>query len=722
MSITTNTTTFEEYVTRARAGEDASALAAELYGLLTDDEKLGLLDGDEAFWEGMRVMVLEGYVTVPVSMGAVKRLGIPGVQFVDGPRGICVGHSTAFPVSMARGATYDVELEERVGTAIGLEGRAQGGTLFAGICINLPRHPAWGRAQETYGEDSEILGEMGAALTRGVQQNLMGCAKHFALNSMENARFSVDVTIDEADFHEYFLPHFKRVVDEGISSLMSAYNSVNGEWAGQNRPLLTDILRGDWGFEGFVMSDFIWGLRDAAKSLHAGEDIEAPFSQQRNWKLRDALADGTASWEDVALSGQRILVTQLKHFRDMTTEAPSMDVVASEAHTKLAREVAAKSMVLLKNRESLLPLAEDKLTNVAVLGRLANMENTGDHGSSKVRAPYVVTPFQGLKAALPNSDVALIDEEDAQVAAQAAADADVAIVVVGYTAAEEGEFLGGDIFDRDDLWALYPDPETDEEKVIADKFRALAGTGASVLGGGGSAGGDRASIRLPKQDVELIRAVAAKNERTIVVIESAGAVIIEDWDDVPSAIVVGWYPGMEGGHALADVVLGAVDASGRLPFSIPTSEDHLPALDINATSAVYDKWFGQRLIDKLGVKAAYPLGFGMSYTTFEITPMSAHRDGESVLVSVLVRNTGDRNGRQVVQIYGKDAEGARHLLGFKPVEVSAGAEETIEIVAHLSPLGTWNRDTRIIDIPKGAISLEVGAHAGDDGAKEITAE
>lgn len=721
MSVTTNTTTFEEFVTRARAGEDASTLGAELYGLLTEDEKLGLLDGDTPFWEGMRVMVLEGYVTVPVSMGAVERLGIPGVQFVDGPRGICVGNSTAFPVSMARGATYDVALEERVGTAIGLEGRAQGGTLFAGICINLPRHPAWGRAQETYGEDPQILGEMGAALTRGIQQNLMGCAKHYALNSMENARFSVDVTIDEADFHQYFLPHFKRVVDEGVSSLMSAYNSVNGEWAGQNRAILTDVLRGDWGFEGFVMSDFIWGLRDAATSLHAGEDIEAPFSQQRNWKLRDALADGSASWDDVALSGQRILSTQLKFFRDLNTDTPSLDVVASEAHTTLAREVAAKSMVLLKNHDALLPLSANKLAKVAVLGRLADMENTGDHGSSLVRAPYVVTPYQGLKAALPNADVVRVDESDPRAAAAAAANADVAVVVVGYTAAEEGEFLGGDIFDRDDLWALYPDPQTEEDKVIAAKFRALAGTGASVLGGGGSAGGDRASIRLLPQDVELIRAVAAENAHTVVVIESAGAVIIDEWDDVPSAILVGWYPGMEGGHALADVLLGAVDASGRLPFSIPTTEEHLPALDINATAITYDKWFGQRLIDKLGAEAAYPLGFGLSYTTFDLTPTSARRDGDAALVTVAVRNTGDRDGRQVIQLYGKDADGSRHLLGFQPVEVEAGGETSVDVIAVLSPLGQWNADTRVIDIPEGAVHIEVAVHASDKTAQEIIA-
>ena len=167
---------------------------------------------------------------------------------------------------MARGAAWDVELEERIGDVIGRELRALGGNFFGGICINLLRHPAWGRAQETYGEDPYHLGELGAALTRGVQRHVMACAKHFAFNSMENARFTVDVQISPRALHEIYLPHFKRVVDEGVAAVMSAYNSVNGEWCGQNQMLLTDILKEQWGFEGFVLTDFMFGMRDAQKA------------------------------------------------------------------------------------------------------------------------------------------------------------------------------------------------------------------------------------------------------------------------------------------------------------------------------------------------------------------------------------------------------------------------------------------------------------------------
>jgi beta-glucosidase len=268
---------FSDAVAGVRAGGSPDAAAEDLLNRLTPDERLRLLDGDLEFWDGMADMMINGYNRTPLPMGRIDRLGIPGLLFSDGPRGVVMGQSTAFPVSMARGATWDVALEERVGTAIGLELRAQGANFFGGVCVNLPRHPAWGRAQETYGEDPVLLGEFGAALTRGVLPNAMAVAKHYALNSMENARFTVDVTADDATLHEVYLAHFRRVVEQGVSGIMTAYNSVNGEWAGQNERLMEGILRGEWGFTGVTVSDFIWGLRDAATSLRAGLDVEEPF-------------------------------------------------------------------------------------------------------------------------------------------------------------------------------------------------------------------------------------------------------------------------------------------------------------------------------------------------------------------------------------------------------------------------------------------------------------
>jgi beta-glucosidase len=228
----------------ALTSDQIETRAHELLAQLTLDEKLGLMDGDTPFWPGLAEMLAPGgYASRPWVAGAVPRLGISGIRFVDGPRGIIMKGATTFPVSMARGASWDPALEERIGDAIGKELRALGGNFFGGVCINLLRHPAWGRAQETYGEDSRHLGAMGAALARGVQRHVMACVKHYALNSMENARFKIDATIEPRALHEVYLAHFKSVVDAGVASVMSAYNSVNGEWCGQNRSLLTDILK-----------------------------------------------------------------------------------------------------------------------------------------------------------------------------------------------------------------------------------------------------------------------------------------------------------------------------------------------------------------------------------------------------------------------------------------------------------------------------------------------
>src|SRR5260370_30353810 len=277
---------FDAAAAAVRAGADPVGEAGKLYEELTEAERLGLLDGDVPFWEGLAEMRQARYGSQPYVHGAVARLGIPRIRFVDGPRGCVAGEGTAFPVSIARGATLDTGLEERVGEAIGAEVRAQGGNFFGGVCINLPRHPAWGRAQEASGGDPLHLGAFGAALARGARQHVMACAKHYALNSIENARFQGDVSIDEGPLHEVYLPHFKRVADEGIAGIMTAYNSVNGAWAGQNEYLLTEVLRNRWHWNGVTVSDFVFGLRDAAASLNAGLDLEEPFAQQRALHLR----------------------------------------------------------------------------------------------------------------------------------------------------------------------------------------------------------------------------------------------------------------------------------------------------------------------------------------------------------------------------------------------------------------------------------------------------
>jgi beta-glucosidase len=707
-------TPFQAAVDAIHDGAAPADAAAKLYQELTDSERLWLLDGDDPFWEGQAVMMTEGYNVRPLVHGAIDRLGIPGLRFSDGPRGVVMGSSTAFPVSMARGATWDVGLEERVGEAIGAEVAAQGGNFFAGVCINLLRHPAWGRAQETYGEDPIVLGEMGSALTRGVQQHVMACVKHFALNSMENARLKVDVTADDAALHEVYLPHFRRVIEEGVAGVMSAYNAVNGEWAGQNTTLLTEILRDRWGFEGVTVSDFVFGIRDAAASLEAGLDVEEPFRQIRAEHLEEDLASGRASWDSVETSGLRILATQLRFAAAHTEPTPGIDVVASGPHRALAREVAARGMVLLRNEAvgqvPVLPLAPASLKRLAVIGRLADVPNTGDRGSSNVRAPYVVTALAGLRAALPHTEVVAVLEDDPAEAARIALTCDAAVVVAGYTGDDEGERADPSAF-TDELTALFPPAPTAEQQQAS-----MAGSEAI------DAGGDRVRLTLREVDEEIIRQVAAANPRTVVAIIAAGAVLTESWRERVPGIVMAWYSGMEGGHALADVLLGRVAPTGRLPFAIPTSEEHLPYFDRDAATIAYDRWHGQRLLDRLGVPAAFPFGFGLSYTTFALADADAVRTGaETAEVTATVVNTGPLAGRHVVQVYGhRPTIGDRVLLGFSGVELEPGQRRELTVPVSLRPLATWNPDVDDLALPIGEIQVDVSAYAGDPGSTRTT--
>ena len=693
---------FDSAVREVRRGAAPEDAAGRLLDELRPEEKLGLLDGDEPFWPGMPRMMGEGYNLEPIVAGAVERLGVPGVRFADGPRGAVIGRSTAFPVPMARGATWDPVLEERVGAVIGAEIRAQGGTFFGGVCINLLRHPAWGRAQETYGEEPLLLGAMGSALTRGSQRQVMACVKHYACNSMENARFTVDVRVDEDVLHEVYLPHFRAVVESGVASVMSAYNSVNGEWCGQNRYLLTDVLRDEWSFPGFVVSDFIWGLRDPVGSLSAGLDVEMPFAQQRAGVLGEALADGRAAWGEVDRAVLRVLATQLRFAAAVPEEPPGRDVVASPAHRALAREVAARSIVLLQNEPvagaPVLPLDAASVRRVAVVGPLADVPNTGDHGSSDVRAPEVVTPLAGLRSALPGVDVVHVtDPADA-------ADADVALVVVGYTSQDEGEYVGS--FDPE-LAVLYPASE--DPAALEDLARVWEAGPQEV-------GGDRTSLRLHRDDEELVGAVAAANPRTVVAVMAGSAVVMESWRHQVPAVLLLWYPGMEGGHALADVLLGAAEPAGRLPFAVPTDEAHLPPFDATATEVVYDRWFGQRLLDRDQVAPAFPLGFGLGYTTFEHSEASASADGTDLQVGVTVTNTGNRAGSHLTLVYASrpldDGEGTeRLLLDFARGELAPGERTRLRFRPDLRPLlrregpGRWT-------LPPGSYTVEVGRDAG----------
>ncbi len=712
---------FAAAVAAVRAGSPPEETASNLYERLDDGERLWLLDGDRDFWEGLRSMQAGGYNRVPYVHGAVERLGIPGTRFVDGPRGCVAGHGTCFPVSMARGATWDVDLEERVGNVIGREVRAQTGNFFGGVCINLPRHPAWGRAQETYGDDPHHLGEMGAALVRGVQRWAMACAKHYALNSMENARFTVDVTVDDAVLHDVYLPHFKRAADEGVAAVMGAYNSVNGEWCGQNTYLLTTVLRDLWAWDGITVTDFIWGMRDGAAALNAGMDLEEPLRQQRAQHLRHQIDEGESSWAMVERAGLRLLAAQLRSYAGRLPDDPAPDVMANEEARALARTVAARSIVLLKNEpvggRPVLPLDPASLRSIAVIGRLASVANTGDHGSSDVHPPSVVTPLEGVKAALPDANVAVVEGDDLEAAAAAAASADVALVVVGYDAADEGEYIGPDVASRPELLATFP-PIPDAE--IEALTSAFASDSAGV-----STGGDRASLTLRGSDEELVRVVVAANPRTVVAIVAAGAVLTESWR-----------------HEVPAVLMLVVRRHGRRPR--PGRRAHGRPQPHGAAALLHPHLRGA----PAAVRSQRHRGH-LRPVPRAAAPRPARRDaGLPARVRPLLHDVRDRQrvrpppeerrrraGRDRRQHGGArrrprrpdlrpclvgTVRGGALLCGFAPVSVPAGTTAVVDVEVSLTALASWDPSLQT-RVPPAApdVVLEVGAHAHDPVAVTV---
>jgi beta-glucosidase len=718
--------TFDDARDAVQHGASPQEAATALVANLTEYEKLWCLDGDAPTWAGLKFLADDGYHKEVFVGAELERIGFPGIRFSDGPRGAVVGNATAFPVPMARGATWDLGLEERIGDAIGRELRAVGANLTGAVCINLLRHPAWGRAQETYGEDPYHVGEFGAALTRGLQRHVMACMKHFACNSMENARFSVDIEVDDVALHEVFLPHFRRVVDEGVAAVMSAYNSVNGEWCGQSHALLTDVLRDQWGFEGYVISDWILGLRDAGASVTAGLDIEMPYRMVRQQYLPAAIERGEVTWADIDRSVERVISTLLRFDHVLSAPAPAIEVLGAPAHRALARETAARAVVLLRNEPlaglPVLPL--EHAQRVAVIGRLADTVNIGDGGSSDVWDLSCRTVLDGLRDAL--ADVVHDDGTDLARAATIAAAAEVAIVVVGYTYVDEGEYIG----ETDpSLAALFP---PGDEADVVDRFQAqLHGLPATIKPSRMadrprmfSRGGDRTSLRLPPNDVALIHEVAAANERTVVVIQAGSAVITSEWASQVPAIVQAWYGGAEAGPGLADVLVGTVNPSARLPFTVPIDEADLPAFEIDATAFTYDRWHGWWRAARNGISPAYPFGFGLSYTTFDLGDVTTTRDGSDIVMRGTVRNSGSRDGSDVVQVYAElpDAEAPERLIGFTRVDVPAGAATPFEIVVSVKRLATRDTEQKTWRAPTGRHRILTSRFAGDPDAAAVEIE
>ena len=664
------------------SGMDDPAIEAMIDRVLAEanlSEKVGMMSG-RGFFKAFRGSGNRWGGSPYRAGGGIERLGIEPFFFTDGPRGVARGNSTCFPCTMARGASFDTDLEHRIGQAMGVEIRAQGCDLSGAVCVNLLRHPAWGRAQETYGEDTFHLGAMGAALGTGIQvHNVAATVKHFALNSIENTRFTVDVRVDERTLHEVYLPHFRAILDAGVMTVMSAYNRANGTYCGESATLLTDILRGEWGFDGFVHSDWVKGVY-TVDGATAGLDVENPEPLVWGDKLVAAVDEGRVTMATIDAACRRILRVWYRIKSASDPQSYDEAMVANPAHIELGLEAAEKSAVLLKN-DAVLPFGP-RVKRLAVIGPLAILENTGDNGSSRVQPPYVVTPWQGLSAYLAARGGLVTDDIET---------ADAIVVVTGYTAREEGEFIPGDI---------------------------SLGQEGMASGAPTSIGGDRASLDLPEEQIALIEAAAATGKPVVVVIVAGSAVMIERWHDVAGAILQTFYAGMEGGTALARLLFGDVSPSGRLPFTVARDAAHYPYFDRTAEDIEYGYWHGYAKFAHDELVPRYAFGHGLSYTRFERRLVGARRDGDRIVAEVDVTNAGAMAGAEVVQCYigypGTVTPRARFdLKAFARVDLAVGETRRVTLGVAIDALKYRDVATHGWALEAGAYRVMIATSAAD---------
>lgn len=671
---------------RAVPDEEMDKMARDAVGKMTLEEKVAMMT---PVLKSMLKFILEmagngmKYNHDSYQAGGNTRLGIPTMRFFDGPRGLVSGEATCFPVSIARAASFDRDLEYRIGNAIGREIRSAGGNYFGGVCINLLRHPAGGRAQEGYGEDSYLTGQMGVSLMKGVQSNnVMACIKHYAVNNQENTRFDVNVEADERVLREVYLSHFKECVDSGAASVMGSYNKFRGSHVCASRHLLTEVLKEDWGFSGFVISDFIFAVKNTELSANAGLDIEMPATRFYGKKLLKAVKDGSVPENQIDESALRVVRTVLKYETapDPVPDYPE-SLIGCRDHIALALEAAERSMVLMQNNNKVLPFDRKQIKRVLLAGKLAVSQNIGDHGSSRVRPAYIVSPLEGMKN-LYGQEVEFIYDsgESTDSLKQKIAEADAVVYIVGYDHDDEGEFATKSKYTK---------------------------------------GGDRKSLRLHENESMMIRETAMLSSNPVVVLIGGSAIMVEEWKDRVSGIIHAFYPGMEGGTAIAKVLFGDVNPGGKLPFTVARDESHYPGFDINATEVTYDRYHGYIKLDHEGNRASFPFGFGLSYTEFTHDSLHLECGSDRVTASVNVTNTGDRQGEQVIQLYigfdGSRVEREHKLLkGFERISLNPGETRKVSVTCPFERLRYYDPESGSWVLEKMEYQLYMGP-SSDEG-------
>lgn len=643
----------------------AQVRPAALVAEMTLEEKVGLLNGT-------------GFAT-----RAIPRLGIPALKMTDGPLGVRWEPSTSFPSGLSMAASFDRELVRQVTGAMGREARAEGRDVLLGPCVGFTRVPFGGRNFEGMGEDPFLTSEIAAWYIRGLHDEKVGASvKHFALNDQEFERTTINSVADERTMHEIHFVPFERAVKEGVDTVMASYNLINGHWASENDVLLNQVLKGSWGFKGFVVSD--WGATHSVeKAARAGLDLEMPTGVHFATELLKAVREGRLPESLIDDKVRRIVgvIENLGLLDGLDNKRPSFDVVNSPEHQRLALRMAEGSHVLLKNEASLLPLDTTKIRRIAVIGPTAGMTPTGGGGSSHVDPRYSVSILDGIRQTFAGKAEVLFApaNADLQEAADYARAADVVVLAVGLSSWDESE------------------------------------------------GYDRGGFDLAGQD-DIIKAVLAANPRTVVVVNAGNPFDMRGWIADASTIVWTSFAGQETGRALANLVTGKVNFSGRLPFTMLKRWEDSPAYGTYpkvGNDVVYSEgiYLGYRHFDKRGVEPWFPFGHGLSYTTFTygeptVRARSRRASAPSLELRLTVRNSGQRAGAEVVQVYVEDLapkidRPLRELKGFARVELAAGESREVVIPLDHFSFAYWDVVTHAWKANPGRYRVHVGSSSRD---------
>lgn len=715
---------------------------------MTTEEKVSLLIGTGMpGFGGQSAVVGSTQSIVPGAAGTtfpIERLGIPAVVVADGPAGLRISptregtestyYCTAFPVATLLASTWNTDLVNQVGQAMGQEVKEYGCDVLLAPALNIHRSPLCGRNFEYYSEDPYLTGKMATAMVKGVESNGVGTSiKHFAANSQETNRTAVDSRVSTRALREIYLKGFEMVVKEAQPwTVMSSYNKLNGTYTSESRDLLITILRDEWGYKGLVMTDWFGG-RDAAAQIHAGNDLLMPGREDQKQAILKALENGSLAMEDVDTDVKRILELVLRSPRFAQykyTDKPDL-----KGHAEVTRASATEGMILLKNEQNALPLP-NKIQKIAAYGTTSYDFIAGGTGSGDVNEAYTISLVQGMENAGYKLDTELKAQYEKYMADEKAKQPkDNNPAAVFFNHPRVGEFV----------------PEA------ADLARKAKETDIALITIGRSSGEfqDRkieGDFDLTANEQALIKNVSEafhkEGKKAIVILNIGGVIETASWKNYPDAILLAWQAGQEGGNSVADILSGKVNPSGKLTMTFPTSAISVPANknfpdaskidlkemiasfmgggkqqsdrpNIDFTNYEEDIYVGYRYFDTFNVPVSYPFGYGLSYTTFDYSNMSSTDNGKSFTFTCTITNSGSKAGKEVVELYisapGKDmAKPAKELKGFvKTNLLKPGEKQQISFTVNKTDLASFDESSNSWVVESGNYTAQVGASSED---------